>query len=66
MVYGRGYDVVVIKKGEDNIYWGSSKGLLVKFASNQELEIGKIYFVLHTSVIKKKLPDDAYKEFKEK
>ncbi len=66
MVYGRGYDLVVIKKEEDNIYRGSSKGLLVKFTSNQELEIGKTYFVLHKSVLEKKLPDDVIKKFEEK
>ncbi len=56
MEKGRGYDLVVTKKEEAGVYWGSSKGLLVKFNSNQELEIGQIYFVTHSSVIEKKMP----------
>lgn len=63
---GRGYDLIVIKKEEDGIYWGSSKGLLIKFPSNQELKIGQTHFVGHRSVIEKKLPDGAIKGFKEK
>ncbi len=55
MEKGRGYDLVVTKREEDNIYWGSSKGLLVKFHSNQELAIGQIYFVTHSSVLEKKM-----------
>ncbi len=55
MEKGRGYDLVVTKKEENNIYWGSSKGILVKFSSDQELKIGQIHFVTHSSVIEKKM-----------
>ncbi len=55
MEKGRGYDLVVTKKEENNIYWGSSKGVLVKFHSDQELEIGKVHFVTHASVLEKKM-----------
>ncbi len=66
MERGLGYELIVVKKEEDGIYWGMAKGLLVKFPSNQELKIGQRYFVRHRSVIEKKLPNDAVKEFKEK
>ncbi len=58
MEKGRGYDLVVTKREEDNIYWGSSKGLLVKFASNKELEIGQIHFVTHSIILEKKMPSN--------
>ena len=51
---GRGYDLIVIKKEEDDIYWGSSKGVWVKFASNQELKNGQTHFVRYRAVIEKK------------
>ena len=58
MEYGRGYDLIVTKKEKDGVYWGSSKGLLVKFPSDQELAIGQIHFVRHTSVLEKKPLND--------
>ncbi len=51
MKYGRGYEVTVLEKVKDDIYWGRTENLDIKFSSNENLVEGEKHFVHHTEVI---------------
>ena len=51
MKHGVGHKVIVIRKEEDNIYWGKTESGEIKFKSDKDLKDGEKRFVHLSEVI---------------
>lgn len=60
-----GHNVTVTKKEKDNIYWGKTASLKIKFRSDGRLEIGQKIFVNNRDVLERQLPDEIFRGYKE-